>query len=246
MWEELFSVGDKLWDISPIPITIYVDDLLEDLSKLGVGCNWDSLFSGSVCYADHLVLLAPSPSALRIMQEDFAINRSLRFNPSKTQLIRFSRSPSSSCSAWIYFCGQLLPFIDTVSHLSHLLHYDLNDTEDVISKLHDVIRKANCLLATFPRVGPFILTRLFQSYCLSLYGSGLWTLSCPTLQNIDVAFNKILCRIWSPPACRLPTLNHFPRLFPLLLIILWLRQHVGDRHLKQYFVEDHNYLCCSD
>ena len=64
-----------------------------------------------------------------------------------------------------------------------------------------MVRKANCLLATFPRVGPFILTRLFQSYCLSLYGSGLWTLSCPALQNIEVAFNKMLRRIWSLPAC---------------------------------------------
>jgi len=121
-------------------------------------------------------MLAPSPSALRTMLcccEDFAINHSLRFNPSKTQLIHFSHSPSSSCSAQIYFCGQLLPFLDTVSHLGHLLHYDLNDTEDANSQLHDVVRKANCLLATFPRVGPFILTRLFQSYCLSLYGSGL-------------------------------------------------------------------------
>ena len=104
--------------LSPILFTIYVDDLLEDLSKLGVGCYWDSLFAGSVCYADDLVLLAPSPSALRIMLrccEDFATNHSLRFNPSKTQLIRFSRSPSSSCSARIYFCGQLLPFL-TPSH----------------------------------------------------------------------------------------------------------------------------------
>ena len=111
-----------------------------------------------ICYADDLVLLAPSPSALRIMLrccEDFGTNHSLRFNPSKTQLIRFSRSPSSSCSARIYFCGQLLPFLDTVSHLGHLLHYDLNDTEDVNSKLRDMVRKANCLLATFPRVGPF-------------------------------------------------------------------------------------------
>ena len=62
-------------------------------------------------------------------------------------------------------------------------------------------KKANCLLATFPRVGPFILTRHFQSYCLSLYGSGLWSLSCPALQNIVVAFNKTLRRIWSLPAC---------------------------------------------
>ena len=59
-----------------------------------------------------------------------------------------------------------------------------------------MVRKANCLFASFPRVGPYILTRLFQSYCLSLYGSGLWSLSSPALQNIDIAFNKIICRIW--------------------------------------------------
>jgi len=28
--------------LSPILFTIYVDDLLQDLSKLGIGCYWDS------------------------------------------------------------------------------------------------------------------------------------------------------------------------------------------------------------
>ena len=42
-----------------LPISLYyVDDLLVDLSKLSVGCYWDSIFAGSVCYADDLVLLA--------------------------------------------------------------------------------------------------------------------------------------------------------------------------------------------
>jgi len=48
----------------------------------------------------------------------------------------------------------------------------------------------------------------FQSYCLSLYGSGLWTLSCPALQNIEVAFNNILRRIWSLPACNHTRIAH--------------------------------------
>ena len=47
--------------LSPILFTIYIDDLLGDLCKHGVGCHWDSLFAGAVCYADDLVLLAPSP-----------------------------------------------------------------------------------------------------------------------------------------------------------------------------------------
>ena len=75
---------------------------------------------------------------------------------------------SSTCSAHIYFCGQLLPFLDTVSHLGHLLCYNLNDTEDVNS---NVVRSANCLLATFPRVGPFILTCVFFNPTVCLFMS---------------------------------------------------------------------------
>ena len=117
--------------------------------------------------------------------EDFAINRSFKFNPSKTRLLCFSCSTSSMCSACIHFCGQLLPFLGTFSHLGDLLHYNFSDAEDINS---DIVRKANCLLGTytFPRVGPFILTRLFQSYCCSLYGSGLWSLLCPALHNVEV------------------------------------------------------------
>ena len=188
--------------LSPILFTIYIDDLLDNLRNCGVGCFWDSVFAGAMGYADDVVLLSPSPAALRIMLhccEDFAFERGLQFNPSKTQLIRFSWSSSSSCTARFNFCGQQLSFSDTVTHLGHLLHYNLSDVPDINHKLRDMVKKANCLLASFPRVGPIILTRLFQSYCLSLYGSALWTLSCPALYHLEVAFNKILRKIWHLP-----------------------------------------------
>ena len=155
--------------LSPILFTIYLDDLLTDLSNLRVGCFWGSMFAGALCYADDLVLLAPSPSALRIMLrfcESFALERGLHFNASKTQLIRFSSSPSSACAARFHLCGSELPFLDSVVHLGHLISYNLDDSPDVNSKLRDMIRKANCLLASFPGIGPAILSRLFQSYCL--------------------------------------------------------------------------------
>ena len=127
--------------LSAILFTIYIDDLLGDLCKVGVGCHWDSLFAGAVCYADDLVLLAPSPSALRIMLnccENFAIIHGLKFNLYKTQLICFFSYPSSSCSASFYFCGQQLPFLDTFSHLGHLLHYNSSDVQDINIKLRDM------------------------------------------------------------------------------------------------------------
>jgi len=97
--------------------------------------------------------------------EDFAINHRFKLNPTKTWLLCFSCSPSSTCSACIHFCGKLLPFLGTVSHLGDL-RCSFSDAEHINSKLRDMVRKADCLLGTytFTRVGPFILTRLFQSY----------------------------------------------------------------------------------
>ena len=46
---------------------MYLDGLLQKLADSGAGCNWGHLFAGAVCYADDIVLLAPCPSALRIL-----------------------------------------------------------------------------------------------------------------------------------------------------------------------------------
>ena len=208
-WDESLSVPFTVSNgvrqggvLSPILFTLYIDDLLTDLSNLGVGCYWGHLFAGALCYADDLVLLAPSPSALRLMLhccEGFADYRGLRFNAAKTQLIRFSYAPSSSCGARIHLCGAELHFVNTVSHLGHLLHYDLSDTPDINLKLRDMVKKANYLFATFPSSSPLVMTRLFQCYCLSLHGSCLWSLFSPAVHDIEVAFNKILRKIWHLP-----------------------------------------------
>lgn len=152
----VFVKGEHV--LSPIRFTVYIDDLLVDLSNLGVGWFWDSLYAGVLCYADDLVLLAPSPSALRIMLcccEDFALKRGLRFNSSKTQLIRFFSSPSFSCAAHIHLCGHKLPFLDSVTHLGHILQYNLSDTPDINLKLKDMVL-GQLPIYFFPRVGPLI------------------------------------------------------------------------------------------
>ena len=53
--------------LSPVLFSVYLDGLLQKLADSGVGCHWGHLFAGAVCYADDIVLLAPCPSALRIL-----------------------------------------------------------------------------------------------------------------------------------------------------------------------------------
>ena len=191
--------------LSPILFTVYMDDLLLELERTGVGCFWRHHYVGAVCYADDLALLAPSLSALRIMLDTcirYASSHSLVFNASKTQLIRFSRTADSFCmdsSIHFSFLGQRLYFSKSVIHLGHILTNDLSDSEDIASIKKDLCKKANCLLHIFSSCNPDIKTKLFRSFCLSLYGSALWNVSSSELRHLEVTCNNILRKIWSLP-----------------------------------------------
>ena len=151
--------------------TVYMDILLNKLKECGVGCYWDGLFVGALCYADDLILLAPCPSALHTILslcESFANSYGLKFNAGKTQLICFGLSPSDKCTTAIYFCGELLAFLNSVCHLGHILSYNLSDNDDIVFKSRDLLKKANLLFCNFKFCNPHTLTLLFRSYCLSL------------------------------------------------------------------------------
>ena len=79
------------------------------------------------------------------------------------------------------------------------LTYNLSDNDDIVFKSQDLLKKANLLFCNFKLCSPHTLTFLFCSYCLSLYGCSLWRLDSPSMNLIEVAFNKILRRIWKLP-----------------------------------------------
>jgi len=53
--------------LSPVLFCLYVDGLLVKLFKAGIGCFIGSNFVGALAYANDIVLLAPTASALRKM-----------------------------------------------------------------------------------------------------------------------------------------------------------------------------------
>ena len=78
--------------LSPLLFAVYIDELLIRLERLRTGCYSGCFFVGALCYADDIVLLAPSPSALCILLSEckcFSMDSELIFNASKTQLMCF-------------------------------------------------------------------------------------------------------------------------------------------------------------
>ena len=189
--------------LSPILFTIYINDLLDELEKAGVGCHWNQHFVGALCYADDVALLAPSPAALRLMLNTcllFAESHNLVFNAGKTQLIAFSRTaPAVTASTFFSFCGQQLKFCKTVTHLGHILSCDLSDDPAIIAVKKDLCRKANFMLHTFSCCDSYTKSNLFRSFCLSLYGSSLWLASSKELRSLEICLNNIIRKIWCLP-----------------------------------------------
>ena len=121
--------------LSPMLFAVYVDSLLEMLEASGVGCYSGGCFVGAVCYADDIVLLALCASALRVMLDicdTFASSHGLVFNAAKTQLICFRQRYTNTFSPEIIFNGSTLRFVEEVSHLGHILAYNLDDKVKLI------------------------------------------------------------------------------------------------------------------
>ena len=69
--------------VSPTLFCIYLDTLLQDLRKLGLGCYIGNIFMGALGYADDILLIAPTRHSLQVMLktcEDFSIEHSMQFS----------------------------------------------------------------------------------------------------------------------------------------------------------------------
>ena len=53
--------------LSPFLFAVYLDGLLVELIKSGVGRHWGNSFAGAFSYVHDVVLLAPCATALRTM-----------------------------------------------------------------------------------------------------------------------------------------------------------------------------------
>ena len=126
---------------------------------------------------------------------------SLVFNANKMQVIKFSHPSTAThdSSIGFIFLGQWLHLCKSVVHLGHTLNQDLTDRDDITTIRKVMCWQANCMLHIFSSCDAHTKTKLFQSFCLSLYGSALWKVSSPELHPLAVTFNNILRKIWSLP-----------------------------------------------
>ena len=69
--------------LSPALVSVYVQDLLDELQNLGVGCHVGNTYLGAVVWADDFLLLAPNRAAMQQMLDvaaDYGVRNNLEFS----------------------------------------------------------------------------------------------------------------------------------------------------------------------
>jgi hypothetical protein len=194
--------------LSPILFCVYFDVLLGKLSSNGDGCNIGLFFVGALAYADDLVLLAPSASAMRSMLnicDAYATQYNVLFNANKSKCLcchsisTVKNTLRLTCNPAFFIGSNCIEFVDKWPHLGHIITNDCDDSEDITAKKTSLIGQINKILCIFSNVNSCTKTKLVKSYCTSFYGAEIWDLSNKEIESINTAWRKGIRRIWQVP-----------------------------------------------
>ena len=91
MFSERFLVKNGVKQggvLSPVLFCIYIDGLLKRLARSQTGCTVGVVYVGALAYANDLLVLAPTPSAMRLLLQicdNYAMEYNITFNASKSK-----------------------------------------------------------------------------------------------------------------------------------------------------------------
>ena len=143
------------------------------------------------------MLLSTSVNALSKMVgicEEYAKEYDIVFNCKKTVGIQFG----NRCNNCVIKCnGNEIKWQRSVKHLGNIIDPKLSDVEDCRFKKSILIGNLNKFIGNYSTLKNCSKRKLFQSYCISFYGSELWYLSSKGLEECCIAWRKGARRIFN-------------------------------------------------
>ena len=195
--------------LSPIFWAIYADPLLKRLRALGLGAHVGGLFMGAVCFADDVLLIAPSRTAMQRMLvelENFAEESNIVFStdptPSKSKtkcLYVVGNKKNLLKPAPLRLCGRELPFVKQVDHLGNTLTEEGTMDQDTAVKRAKFIQSSSEIRELFKFAAPQEILKSLKIYSSSFYGSNLWDLGGNKANQVYNAWNTTVKLVWGCP-----------------------------------------------
>ena len=176
--------------LSPLLFNFYLKSLVEDITKLDIGCRLDFLRFNIILYADDIILLAPSRNGLQILLNklyDCLSEIKLEVNPLKSKYMVFRTKKRILPDVPVFYNSVALECVDVFKYLGIVLSSNLNISGDVDRALNAFLRQFNACYHKFNFVDHKVMVYLFKTYASSFYGCETWY----NVSNRDRKFHKI-------------------------------------------------------
>ncbi|XP_059055935.1 uncharacterized protein LOC131849827 [Achroia grisella] len=162
---------------SPTLFNVYINSLIAELSSMHAGCYIDGIAVNNLSYADDMVLLSPSISALRKMLnvcEQYTMKHGLKYNTNKSEFMFFGLGGKNPTIPPIMLYGVPINRVAKFKYLGHIITDDLKDNADIERERRALAVRGNMLSRRFARCSTEVKITLFKAYCQSFYTSSLW------------------------------------------------------------------------
>ena len=182
--------------LSPQFFNIYINDLSDDLNSSNVGCIMNDTVFNHLSYADDMVLMAPSASALQFLLnlcDNYAQSHDIIYNITKS--VCMCIQPSNHKIAFnpiVTLSGNALRYVDGHKYLGVYVTTNFKDDINIRSQTCSIYSRGNMLIRNFSHCSEEVKCQLFKSFCTSLYCTPVWNYySCESFNRIKVAYNRI-------------------------------------------------------
>ena len=186
----------------------YLDDLITELRKSGLGCHVAGVWMGAVAFADDLTLLATNRTMLQKMIticEQYGAEHNLVFSTdpdpkkSKTKCVLFNGQKKASYPPAVTLDDKELPWVDKADHLGHIVQQDLSMESDASKARGSFMSRASDMRDHLFFAHPEQRIQAIQLYCCDGYGSMLWELKSRYSDSYFKAWNIQARLAWNVP-----------------------------------------------
>ena len=190
--------------LSPLFYNVYIDELNRHLRRLNTGCFIANVCVNSLCYADDMVLLAPTVTSLQNLVNicsRFAETHDIQYNTTKS-VCMIVKPPRSQWqySTQVVLDGVSLQYVDEFSYLGHIISSDGRDDKDILKQFRRQNAVGNMLIRRFGFAHIDIKIQLFKSFCYPIYCNSLWSSFYGySLQKLTVSYSDTFKRLVRRP-----------------------------------------------
>ena len=180
--------------LSPDFYCIYVNDLVDILSDMGIDCYLKNLFLSILLYADDMALIAPSLRGLQKLisaTEKYCKDWDILLNAKKTKNMVFGQKHALP---QLVLDGKGIDWVDSWKYLGVTLSSYKHFNCDISEKVKAFYRCANAILRIEGRSNELVMLSLLESQCVSILSYAVEVIDIADSderRRLRVAYNSI-------------------------------------------------------